>query len=54
MENARFTHEEGVSVVFHKKNNKGTVVSLQLDDFMNIIKCINYGELQDFTRERKK
>ncbi len=54
MESARFIHEEGISVVFHKKNNKGTVVSLQLDDFLNIINTIDYGELQHLTRKGKK
>ena len=26
------------SCIFHKRNNKGTVVSLELDDFLNLIK----------------
>ena len=46
MEKARLDFEDGISVVFHKRNNKGTVVSLQLDDFLNIIKTIDYGKLQ--------
>jgi len=26
------------SCIFHKRNNKGTIVSLSLDDFLNLIK----------------
>ncbi len=54
MEKAKLNFEEGISVVFHKRNNKGTVVSLQLDDFMNIIKTIDYGKLQSISSKGEK
>jgi hypothetical protein len=54
MEAAKLDFEEGISVVFHKRNNKGTVVSLQLDDFLNIIKTIDYGKLQLLSSEGEK
>ncbi len=37
MEDARLDYEHGVSIVFHKKNRKGTVVSMMLDDFIPIL-----------------
>lgn len=34
---ARMPDEANYNIVFHKKNRKGTVVSMSLDDFMEIL-----------------